>query len=108
MSIQHECNFGIGFIVSPSDELNEILEQRYDDDFYSYLEEITENTDFRPIQKQEHLNSDYEFAIVYKKTFKELMSVDYTECEQFIIDFIKKHKLNIKSEFDVVGGIFFY
>ena len=108
MSVYYKYVGGIGFIVSSSDELNEILEYQYDDDFYSYLETITENTDFHPIQKQEHLNSDYEFAIVYKKTFKELMSVDYLECEQVIIDFIKEHKLNIESEFDVVGGIFFY
>lgn len=108
MSVNYECNFGIGFIVSSSDELNGILDYQYDGDFYSYLESITENTDFHPIQKQERLNSDYEFAIVYNKTFKELMSVSYLECEQFIIDFIKEHKLNIESDFDVVGGIFFY
>lgn len=107
MSIQQKCNFGIGIIVTMTDELQEILSNHYDDDLFYYLEQITEEMNFYPIQIQEHSNSDYQFALVYNKTFKHLAK-SYERYEQELIDFIKKHKLNVESEFDVVGGVFFY
>lgn len=104
MGIHYESVGGIGFVVSATDKVKEILEKEYDGDLMWYLEDLTEEKDFYPIYFQSSDSSYFEYGLVYYKTFKNLAKYA-EEYEQELLHFIKKHNLNLESdEIDMIFG----